>query len=123
MTKTKNRLSNRSILSAASLAGRAAHARSGFCLFDPGAGAEKEELMHSTIAELSSLEREYLNAIWQYHGDRSSSDKDVAISKEVFRLIKAGLYELAAIEAGKSDVALEIWTNAVNAANIKDAIK
>lgn len=69
--------------------------------------------MHSTIAELTNLERAYLNAIWQYHRDRSSSDKDVAISKEVFRLIKAGRYELAAVEAGKSDVALEIWNKAV----------
>ena len=72
--------------------------------------------MHSTIAGLSPLEQAYLNAIWQYHRDRSSSDKDVAISKEIFRLIKAGLYELAAIEAGKSKVALEIWENALAAA-------
>lgn len=72
--------------------------------------------MHSAIAELSSLEREYLNAVWQYHRDRSSTDQDAAISKEVFRLIKAGLYELAAVEAGKSDVALEIWNKALEAA-------
>ena len=72
--------------------------------------------MHSTIAELSSIERNYLNAVWQYHRDRSSTDKDAAISKEVFRLIKAGLYELAAVEAGKSHIVLEIWTSAVAAA-------
>lgn len=71
--------------------------------------------MH-TITELSSLERNYLNAVWQYHRDRSSTEQDAAISKEVFRLIKAGLYELAAVEAGKSEVALEIWENAVRAA-------
>lgn len=74
--------------------------------------------MHSTIAKLSPLERAYLNAVWQYHRDRSSSEQDAAISKEVFRLIKAGLYELAAVEAGKSDVSLEIWNKAVDAANI-----
>lgn len=72
--------------------------------------------MHSTIAELSSLEREYLNAVWQYHRDHSSTDEDVRVSKEVFRLIKAGLYELAAVEAGKSDVSLEIWNKALAAA-------
>lgn len=72
--------------------------------------------MHSTMAELTNLEREYLNAVWQYHRENSSTDKDAAISKEVFRLIKAGLYELAAVEAGKSDVALEIWNKAVHAA-------
>lgn len=72
--------------------------------------------MHSTIAELSSLERDYLNAVWQYHRDRSSTDEDVIVSKEVFRLIKAGLYELAAVEAGKSDVSLEIWNKALAAA-------
>lgn len=72
--------------------------------------------MHSTIADISSLERNYLNAVWQYHRDNSSTEQDASISKEVFRLIKAGLYELAAVEAGKSDVALEIWENAVRAA-------
>jgi hypothetical protein len=76
----------------------------------------KEENMHSTIAGLTALERNYLNAVWQYHRDRSSTSKDAAISKEVFRLIKAGLYELAAAEAGKSHVALEIWNKAVAAA-------
>ena len=72
--------------------------------------------MHSTIAGLSPLERAYLNAVWQYHRDHSSTGKDAAISKEVFRLIKAGLYELAAVEAGKSDVSLEIWNKALAAA-------
>lgn len=72
--------------------------------------------MHSTIAGLSLLELAYLNAVWQYHRDRSSTGKDAAISKEVFRLIKAGLYELAAVEAEKSDVALEIWNKALAAA-------
>jgi hypothetical protein len=72
--------------------------------------------MHSTIAGLSPLERAYLNAVWQYHRDHSSSEQDAAISKEVFRLIKAGLYELAAVEAGKSDVSLEIWNKALAAA-------
>jgi hypothetical protein len=66
-----------------------------------------------TISELSSLERAYLNAVWQYHRENSSSEQDAAISKEVFRLIKAGLCELAAVEAGKSDVALDIWNKAV----------
>lgn len=69
--------------------------------------------MHITMAELSSLERAYLNAVWQYHRDHSSTDEDVRVSKEVFRLLKAGLCELAAVEAGKSDVALEIWNKAV----------
>lgn len=69
-------------------------------------------------AQLSPLERAYLNAVWDYHRDNSSELEDVLISKEVFRLIKAGLYELAAVEAGKSDVTLEIWTKAVDAANI-----
>lgn len=72
--------------------------------------------MNNTIADISSLERAYLNAVWQYHRENSSTDEDVRVSKEVFRLIKAGLYELAAVEAGKSDVALEIWTSAVRAA-------
>lgn len=83
---------------------------------DCGQNKKLGENMHNTIAELSPLERAYLNAVWQYHGDRSSTDEDAAISKEVFRLIKAGLYELAAVEAGKSDVTLEIWTSAVAAA-------
>lgn len=72
--------------------------------------------MHSTIAELTNLERNYINAVWQYHRDRSSTDEDAAISKAVFRLIRAGLCELAAVEAGKSDATLEIWENAVRAA-------
>lgn len=72
--------------------------------------------MHSTIAGLSPLERAYLDAVWQYHRENSSTTTDAAISKEVFRLIKAGLYELAAVEAGKSDVALEIWNKALAAA-------
>lgn len=72
--------------------------------------------MHSTIVDLTALERNYLNAVWQYHRENSSSEQDAAISKEVFRLIKAGLCELAAVEAGKSDVTLEIWNKAVAAA-------
>lgn len=72
--------------------------------------------MHSTMAELTNLEREYLNAVWQYHRENSSTTTDAAISKEVFRLIKAGLYELAAVEAGKNDVTLEIWNKALEAA-------
>lgn len=74
--------------------------------------------MHSTIAKLAPLERAYLNTVFKYHQSGSSSAEDAAISKEVFRLIKAGLLELAAVEAGKSDAVLEIWTNAVDAANI-----
>lgn len=69
-------------------------------------------------AQLSPLERAYLNAVWDYHRENSSETADAVISKEVFRLIKAGLYELAAVEAGKNDVTLEIWTKAVDAANI-----
>lgn len=72
--------------------------------------------MDNTIAGITALERNYLNAVWQYHRDNSSTEQDAAVSKEVFRLIKAGLYELAAVEAGKSEVALEIWENAVRAA-------
>lgn len=68
--------------------------------------------------QLSPLERAYLNAVWDYHRDNSSETADSAVSKEVFRLIKAGLYELAAVEAGKNDVTLEIWTKAVDAASI-----
>lgn len=68
--------------------------------------------------QLSPLERAYLNAVWDYHRENSSETADAVISKEVFRLIKAGLYEIAAVEAGKSDVTLEIWTKAVDAANI-----
>ncbi len=68
--------------------------------------------------QLSPLERAYLNAVWDYHRDNSSEAADSAVSKEVFKLIKAGLYELAAVEAGKNDVTLEIWTKAVDAANI-----
>jgi len=68
--------------------------------------------------QLSPLERAYLNAVWDYHRENSSETADAVISKEVFRLIKAGLYELAAVEAGKSDVTLEIWTKAVDTANI-----
>ncbi len=48
----------------------------------------------------------------------SSEAADAAVSKEVFKLIKAGQLELAAVEAGKNDVTLEIWTKAVNAASI-----
>lgn len=67
--------------------------------------------------QLSPLERAYLNAVWDYHRDNSSETADSAISKEVFRLIKAGLYELAAVEAGKSPVACEIFTAAADAAD------
>lgn len=79
--------------------------------------------MHSTIARLSQLERAYLDAVWQYHRENSSELEDMLVSKEVFRLIRAGQHELAAVEAGKSGVVFEIWTKAVDAANIKDAIK
>lgn len=72
--------------------------------------------MHSTIAELTNLERAYLNAVWQYHRENSSTDEDARVSREVFRLLRAGLYELAAVEAGKSHIVLEIWTSAVAAA-------
>lgn len=66
--------------------------------------------------QLSPLERAYLNAVWDYHRDNSSELEDVLISKEVFRLIKAGLYELAAVEAGKNPVTCEIFSKAADAA-------
>ena len=67
-------------------------------------------------AQLSPLERAYLNAVWDYHRENSSELEDVLISKEVFRLIKAGLYELAAVEAGKNPVTCEIFIKAADAA-------
>lgn len=67
-------------------------------------------------AQLSPLERAYLNAVWDYHRENSSELEDVLISKEVFRLIKAGLYELAAVEAGKNPVTCEIFSKAADAA-------
>ncbi len=66
--------------------------------------------------QLSPLARAYLNAVWDYHRDNSSELEDVLISKEVFRLIKAGLYELAAVEAGKNPVTCEIFSKAADAA-------
>lgn len=74
--------------------------------------------MHSTIAKLTPLERAYLNAVIEYHSTKKSTLADGLVSKEVFRLIEAGQYEFAAVEAGKNDVTLEIWTKAVDAANI-----
>lgn len=68
-------------------------------------------------AQLSPLERAYLNAVWDYHRENSSEAADSAVSKEVFKLIKAGLYELAAVEAGKSPVTCEIFTAAADAAD------
>lgn len=66
--------------------------------------------------QLGPLERAYLNAVWDYHRENSSETADAVISKEVFWLIKAGLYDLAAIEAGKSQIALEIFEKALEKA-------
>lgn len=74
--------------------------------------------MHAQIGRMTSLERAYLNAAFEYHRENSSEPTDAAVSKEVFKLIKAGQLELAAVKAGENDVTLEIWTKAVDAANI-----
>jgi hypothetical protein len=74
--------------------------------------------MHSTISQMTPLARAYLNAVFDYHRENSSTAEDSAISKEVFRLIRAEQYELAAVEAGKTDVTLKLWTRAVDTANI-----
>lgn len=66
--------------------------------------------------QLSPIERAYLNAVWDYHRENSSETADTIVSKEVFRLIKAGLYELAAVEAGKNPVTCEIFSRAADAA-------
>lgn len=74
--------------------------------------------MYAEIGKMTKLERAYLNAVYDYHRENSSESADAAVSKEVFKLIKAGQLELAAVKAGENDVTLEIWTKAVDAANI-----
>ena len=48
--------------------------------------------MHAQIGRMTSLERAYLNAAFEYHRENSSEAADAAVSKEVFKLIKAGQY-------------------------------
>lgn len=74
--------------------------------------------MHAIVKQFTPIERAYLNAVYHYHRENSSTDQDARASKEVFKLIKAGQLELAAVKAGENDVTLEIWTKAVDAANI-----
>lgn len=70
------------------------------------------------MAKFSPLERAYLNAVFHYHRDNSSSDSDSAVSKAVFALIKANDYTMAAIKSGESGVTYRLFCAAVDAAGI-----
>lgn len=70
--------------------------------------------------QYTPLERAYLNAVFHYHRDNSSSAQDAAVSKEVFKLIKAGQLELAAIKAGENETVLQLWELALDAADLQN---
>lgn len=65
--------------------------------------------MHDIIKQFTPIERAYLNAVYHYHRENSSTENDIRASKEVFKLIKAGQLELAAVKAGENDVTLHLW--------------
>lgn len=51
----------------------------------------------------------FLNAVWQYHRDKSSEQAEVEACKEMLEHIKTGDLEKAAIAAGKTVGSLAIW--------------
>ena len=80
--------------------------------------APKKQREEAMKAKFSPLERAYLNAVFHYHRDNSSSDNDSAVSKAVFALIKANDYTMAAIKAGEAAVTYHLFCDAVDAAEI-----
>ena len=60
------------------------------------------------------MQSRFLNAVWQYHRDKSSNPADVKISKAVFLLVGAGCFTEAAALANTQPVVAEIWQMALN---------
>jgi hypothetical protein len=72
--------------------------------------------MHAEIGRMSKLQRAFLNIAFQYGRFNDPQPADTAISKQVLKHIKEGRNDLAAIEAGKSQIALEIFEKALEKA-------
>ena len=72
--------------------------------------------MHAEVMKMSKLQRAFLNVAFQYGRYNDPQPTDTEVSKQVLRHIKDGRNDLAAIEAGKSQIALEIFEKALEKA-------
>ena len=72
--------------------------------------------MHTEVMKMSKLQRAFLNIAFQYGRFNATQPADTEISKQVLKHIKEGRNDLAAIEAGKSQIALEIFEKALEKA-------
>ena len=72
--------------------------------------------MHAEIGKMSKLQRAFLNVAFQYGRYNDPQPTDTVITKQVLKYIKDGRNDLAAIEAGKSQIALEIFEKALEKA-------
>ena len=72
--------------------------------------------MHAEVMKMSKLQRAFLNVAFQYGRYNDPQPTDTEVSKQVLRHIKDGRNDLAAIEAGKSQIALEIFEQALEKA-------
>ena len=72
--------------------------------------------MHAEVMKMSKLQRAFLNIAFQYGRYNDPQPTDTEVSKQVLKHIKDGRNDLAAIEAGKSQIALEIFEKALEKA-------
>ena len=72
--------------------------------------------MHAEVMKMSKLQRAFLNIAFQYGRYNDPLPTDTEVSKQVLKYIKDGRNDLAAIEAGKSQIALEIFEKALEKA-------
>ena len=72
--------------------------------------------MHAEVMKMSKLQRAFLNIAFQYGRYNDPQPTDTEVSKQVLKYIKDGRNDLAAIEAGKSQIALEIFEKALEKA-------
>lgn len=72
--------------------------------------------MHAEVMKMSKLQRAFLNIAFQYGRYNDPQPADTEVSKQVLKYIKDGRNDLAAIEAGKSQIALEIFEKALEKA-------
>lgn len=72
--------------------------------------------MRAEVVKMSKLQRAFLNIAFQYGRFNDPQPTDTEVSKQVLKYIKDGRNDLAAIEAGKSQIALEIFEKALEKA-------
>lgn len=66
--------------------------------------------------DIEKLKKNFLNECYYYPTEHEVSPADTEACQRVFTQLKNGLYEQAAIEAGKNPVACEIFSRAADAA-------